>query len=198
MKAEGSLPHSQQPATCPYSQPDRSSPCPHHISRTWVLILSDHLRLGLTCGRLPPYVLQVPPISVFLIWSPDWHLGRRTEHKAPRYVVFSNPLHRKNLITLRTSHKTLRNRQIVRRSTDRRIRLRCLGPVTHWGSDISPKKGIPDRCMSVFACVSVCAERPPTAYSSQWSYFAWNSINSKTGNLRITQHWGAFAKPLLP
>jgi hypothetical protein len=108
MKAEGSLPHSQQPATCPYSQPDRSSPCPHHISRTWVLILSYHLRLGLTCGRLPPYVIHVPPISVFLIWSPDWHLVRRTEHKAPRYVVFSTPLHRKNIITLRP-----RNKQIV-------------------------------------------------------------------------------------
>ena len=25
---EDSLPHSQQPATCPYSEPDQSSPCP--------------------------------------------------------------------------------------------------------------------------------------------------------------------------
>ena len=29
MQPEGSLPHSQQPATCPYPEPARSSPCPH-------------------------------------------------------------------------------------------------------------------------------------------------------------------------
>ena len=29
MEAEGSLPHSQVPATCPYPEPARSSPCPH-------------------------------------------------------------------------------------------------------------------------------------------------------------------------
>ena len=28
MEPEGSLPHSQVPATCPYPQPDQSSPCP--------------------------------------------------------------------------------------------------------------------------------------------------------------------------
>jgi len=29
MKPEGSLPHSQVPATCPYPEPDRPSPCTH-------------------------------------------------------------------------------------------------------------------------------------------------------------------------
>jgi hypothetical protein len=29
MEPEGSLPHSQVPATCPYPEPARSSPCPH-------------------------------------------------------------------------------------------------------------------------------------------------------------------------
>jgi len=29
MKPEISLPHSQVPATCPYPEPDRSSPRPH-------------------------------------------------------------------------------------------------------------------------------------------------------------------------
>jgi hypothetical protein len=28
MEPEGSLPHSQQPAICPYPEPDQSSPCP--------------------------------------------------------------------------------------------------------------------------------------------------------------------------
>jgi hypothetical protein len=27
MEPEGSLPHSQEPATCPYPKPDRASPC---------------------------------------------------------------------------------------------------------------------------------------------------------------------------
>jgi len=29
MEPEISLPHSKVPATCPYPEPDRSSPCPH-------------------------------------------------------------------------------------------------------------------------------------------------------------------------
>ena len=29
MELEGSLPDSQVLATCPYPEPDRSSPCPH-------------------------------------------------------------------------------------------------------------------------------------------------------------------------
>ena len=39
-----------------------------------------------------PYVPRDPPISFFLIWSHEWYLMRSTEHKAPRYVVFSVPL----------------------------------------------------------------------------------------------------------
>ena len=30
MEPEGSLSHLQEPVTCPYSEPDRSSPCPLH------------------------------------------------------------------------------------------------------------------------------------------------------------------------
>jgi hypothetical protein len=40
----------------------------------------------------PPFVLHTPPISVFLIWSPEWYLVRSTEHEAPCYVVFSTLL----------------------------------------------------------------------------------------------------------
>jgi len=51
---KGSLPHSQQPTTCPYPQPDQSSPCPLH-STSWrsILILSSHLCLGLPSGLFP-------------------------------------------------------------------------------------------------------------------------------------------------
>ena len=50
MEPEGSLPHSQEPTTCPYPEPDQSSPCPHPTSRRSILILRSHLRLGLPSG----------------------------------------------------------------------------------------------------------------------------------------------------
>ena len=97
---------SPKPATCPYPEPDRSSACPHPTSRRCILILFSHLRLGLPSSLLPsvsplkpcmhlsspPYVPHVLPISVFLIWSPEWYLVRSTEHKTLCYAVFSTPL----------------------------------------------------------------------------------------------------------
>ena len=54
MEPQGSLPHSQGPATCPYPDPTQSSPYPQHPT-SWrsILILSYHLRLGLPSGLLP-------------------------------------------------------------------------------------------------------------------------------------------------
>ena len=46
MEAESSLPHSQEHTTCPYPEPDQSSPCLHPTSRRSILILPSHLRLG--------------------------------------------------------------------------------------------------------------------------------------------------------
>ena len=49
MEPEVSLPHSQEPATCPDPQPDRSSPRPPYpTSLRFILILFSHLRLGLS------------------------------------------------------------------------------------------------------------------------------------------------------
>jgi hypothetical protein len=60
MEPEGSLPCSQEPSTCPYPEPDESSPYhPHLISPTFILILSTYLRLGLPSGHF----LAFPPIS---------------------------------------------------------------------------------------------------------------------------------------
>ena len=86
MEPEGSLPHSQIPATCPYPEPARSSPYPPHPT-SWrsILILSSHLRLGLPSGSFPqvsppkpcirlstpPYALHALPISLFSILSPE-------------------------------------------------------------------------------------------------------------------------------
>jgi len=44
---EGSLPHSQEPYTRPFSEPDQSSACSHPTSWRSSLILSLHLRHGL-------------------------------------------------------------------------------------------------------------------------------------------------------
>ena len=53
MRSGGSLQHSQQSATCPYPEPDQSSPCPHLTSWKSVLMLSSHLRLGLPSVLFP-------------------------------------------------------------------------------------------------------------------------------------------------
>jgi hypothetical protein len=50
MEPEGSLPHSQQPFTCPYAEPDQSSPCPCSSSLKSILILSSYIGLGLVSG----------------------------------------------------------------------------------------------------------------------------------------------------
>jgi len=54
MEPEGSLPHSQVPATSPYPQPARSnSYTPHSTSWRSIVILSSHVRLGLPSGLFP-------------------------------------------------------------------------------------------------------------------------------------------------
>ena len=51
MEPEGSLQHSQVPATCPYPEPAQSSPCP--TSWRSILILSSPICLGLPSGLVP-------------------------------------------------------------------------------------------------------------------------------------------------
>jgi hypothetical protein len=52
MEREGSSQRSQQFATCPYSQPHRTSPRPPPPFK-FALTLSSHLRLGLPSGLFP-------------------------------------------------------------------------------------------------------------------------------------------------
>ena len=55
MEPEDSLPHSQQPVTCPYPEPDQSNPRPSgNILLRYSLLSSSHQRLGLASGLLPP------------------------------------------------------------------------------------------------------------------------------------------------
>jgi len=53
MQPLGSLPHSQVPATCPYPEPDQSSPCPPPTSLRYILLWSSLLCLGLSSGLFP-------------------------------------------------------------------------------------------------------------------------------------------------
>ena len=103
MEPEGSLPHSQASATCPYPGPTQSSP--HPTSWRSILILSTHLRLGLPSDRFPsgfptktlytpsphPYAPHAQLISFFSILSPAQYWVRSTDHLAPRYAVTSIP-----------------------------------------------------------------------------------------------------------
>ena len=67
MEPDGSLQHSQMPATCPYPEPARSSPYTHIYFLKIHLILSSHLRLGLPSGLFtsgfPTKTLHTPPLS---------------------------------------------------------------------------------------------------------------------------------------
>ena len=44
-------------ATCPFHEPDQSSPCPHPTSWRSNLIFSSHLGLGPPCGLFPSFLL---------------------------------------------------------------------------------------------------------------------------------------------
>jgi len=53
MEPESSLPQSQVPTICPYSQPDQSSLCPHPTSWRSILMFWSHLHLDLPSGLFP-------------------------------------------------------------------------------------------------------------------------------------------------
>ena len=65
MEPEGPLPHSQMFATCPYPEPDRSSPFLHPASSLSILILSSHLCLDFPSGLFPQ--VSSPKIIVLYI-----------------------------------------------------------------------------------------------------------------------------------
>ena len=94
MDPEGSLPHPQVPATCPYPKLARSSPylhptsCQIHIN----IILpttsgSPKWALSLRFPHQSPeylsyssYALHAPPISFFSILSPEQYWVMSTDH----------------------------------------------------------------------------------------------------------------------
>ena len=94
MEPEGSIPHSQVPATCPYPEPADT------VQATTFNFLNTHLNIKLPSMNgsskwslslmfptskldkplLSPYVLHNPAISFFPIFSPEQYLVRSTDH----------------------------------------------------------------------------------------------------------------------
>ena len=66
MEPEGSLSHSQEPASCPYSEPDQSSPySPSHFLKTYVhIILPSMSRLHMPNLISLSHCLEPTKVSV--------------------------------------------------------------------------------------------------------------------------------------
>ena len=127
MEPAFSILHLQDPTTCPYPEPEKSSPCLHSISWKSILILRFHLRLcirsGLFPSGLPTKILYAsllsptpaicPDISLFLLWSSEWFSENNTYHTAPHNVAFSTPCY---FATLRPRPKHLPQHPILEHS----------------------------------------------------------------------------------
>jgi hypothetical protein len=66
MEPEGSLPCSQEPSTGPCPEPDQSDLYHPILSLRSMLILSSHLRLGLSNGLFPSFPFVESVISDLL------------------------------------------------------------------------------------------------------------------------------------
>ena len=103
MESEGSLPHSQELATCHFSKPDKSGPCPHTTPLRSILILSPHIGLGFPSGLYSSGLPHKNPLRIclashtatylahliFLDFIVQKYLVKSAENIGPSFVVFS-------------------------------------------------------------------------------------------------------------
>ena len=112
MDPEGSLPHSQAPATWLFLQPDQSSQWPsfHFLKIHFNITLPSKPTVILSCkprcskwstSLMSPHQNPVCTSTLthtcylngpILICLPEWYLMNSIEQKATRYVVFFTPL----------------------------------------------------------------------------------------------------------
>jgi hypothetical protein len=115
MELEGSLPHSEARAACPYPEPAQSSLCPHPIPLISIKILFSLLGTGIPSGSvlqvflikvlyapfLSPYVLRATPL-VFRITraipksTSDW-LVKTIQKREQDLIIWNSYTH--NCIT---------------------------------------------------------------------------------------------------
>jgi len=70
MDPKGSLPHSQGPATLPYSEPDQSSLCPHPTSWRYIFNVFCPLRLGRPSGLfISGFPTKTPYSTVLTLYT---------------------------------------------------------------------------------------------------------------------------------
>jgi len=95
-KYKNSLPCSHQPTISHHSEPDQCSTCLHPTSRTSILILSFHLRLGLPSGLFlsvcpqklcmhlssRPHVPHAPTTSYFFVMKIDTNVTKFVQCEA--------------------------------------------------------------------------------------------------------------------
>jgi hypothetical protein len=180
MEPEGSLPHSQVPATCLYPEPTQSSPYPNPISWKSILILSSHLCLGLPTSLFPS---DFPTKTQFRDFVCECFVTKIRFHSeellAPRptpkleehltsavrdclFNIFAATLH----IGDRSSIRNLRTRHAV---------------VT--GTHLSMENTIPCIKLRSNCLITSCTLVPPKKYSQSWP----NGYNSKSKRAKETK-----------
>jgi hypothetical protein len=137
MEHEGPLPLLQASATCPYPEPDQTSPCPHSISWRLTLILSSRLRLGLQRGLLPLRFPHQNPVYA----SPLPHTCYMTRpNHSPRFhhPNYKEPYWRKMNLVLRYTKKSCGSFFITSSRTRHLVTTECrkLQNTTLWQSRV--------------------------------------------------------------
>ena len=81
MEPESSLPHLQEPATCPYPETDRFSPCRLPSSLQSILIVSSQIRLSVPSGVLSS---AFPTKTLYASLHSLYHLRKQRDNEAKR------------------------------------------------------------------------------------------------------------------